>query len=241
MLLRTMQRLRSLQGVGYSLPMSLPPLLETLDWNAWLASTESMYGGKLVRPIEKLKAVAEAVCGLKHLTRLTIQQCLMEPMPLSFVSQIPITLQVGWQWSLLAVRMSWEQLCMQWCGLASRPCYNLSHWRWIHHLSIRCCPTMPWAGVASALFEPYHALDPVEVHSLAETRHDTAASWLQVATFKNCRLNVGADGEMTHTQWQLLVAKHMQVMDWVREEDKFSHGRGGDVVSFKLEARPGLL
>lgn len=92
-----LQALRSLRGIGYELPTSLPHLLETLEWNACdlSMSITSNHG----RGIQRLEAAAEIVCALSSLQRLTVQQCLTERLPPSFVSNLPRSVQVRWRWS----------------------------------------------------------------------------------------------------------------------------------------------
>lgn len=86
-----LQQLRSLQGVGYHLPTSLPPLLETLDWNAIKSRLSGSDGEDCA---DSMKTSAEAVCALGSLRRLTVQHCLTEPLPPSFVTQLPSSVQV---------------------------------------------------------------------------------------------------------------------------------------------------
>jgi hypothetical protein len=87
---KMLQQLRSLRGVGHHLPTSLPPLLETLEWNA---CKSSMCGSE--ERAKQLETAAKAVCALGHLKSLTVQHCLTQLLPPGFVTQLPPSIQVG--------------------------------------------------------------------------------------------------------------------------------------------------
>jgi hypothetical protein len=57
-----------------------------------------------------------------------------------------------------------------------------------------------------------------------------------------CMLDVGVGEELMRTQWGSLVPKHLQVMEWVREDDGRILGSfpncKPNFASFKLAARP---
>lgn len=90
-----LQALRSLEGIGRHvfLPTSLPPLLENLECNA--ETSEYIRPNNPQYDIENLEAAAKAVCGLGNLRWLTVRRCLIVPLPLSFVSQLPVGVQVS--------------------------------------------------------------------------------------------------------------------------------------------------
>jgi hypothetical protein len=107
-----LQALRSLQGVGHYLPTSLPPLLETLKWIA----EPNVRSGWGMQAAEQMEAAAEGVCRLENLKRLTVRRYRVRPLPLTFVSQLPSSVQVGQQRPMWVVHSSrGHQLCMQLC------------------------------------------------------------------------------------------------------------------------------
>jgi hypothetical protein len=85
----TLQRLRTLRGVGGRLPFGLPPQLETLEYIAQGAAAQDCYGQT------EEAAAAEVIARLGNLVRLTVRRCVWTSLPLSFVSSLPITLQVA--------------------------------------------------------------------------------------------------------------------------------------------------
>ena len=85
----TLQRLRTLRGVGGRLPFGLPPQLETLEYIAQGAAAQDCYGQT------EEAAAAEVIARLGNLVRLTVWRCVWTSLPLSFVSLLPITLQVA--------------------------------------------------------------------------------------------------------------------------------------------------
>ena len=87
-----LQALRSLQGVGHCLPTSLPPLLEILEWIA-----EPNVRSSWMQAAEQMEAAAEAVCRLENLKRLAVRRYRVRPLPLTFVSQLPSSVQVDQQ------------------------------------------------------------------------------------------------------------------------------------------------
>jgi hypothetical protein len=92
-----LQALRGLRGIGgYFLPADLPPLVESLEYTA---EPHPISGSSYAA--EKLQAAAKAVCGLQNLRWLAVKQCIETPLPHSFVAQLPTTLRVGYQWSML--------------------------------------------------------------------------------------------------------------------------------------------
>ena len=84
-----MQRLRTLCGIG-GLPERLPPLLETLEYTAEPPTTlGSIFDN------DEVLAVALTITDLAKLRRLTVQRGWPVHLPITFVTQLPATMEVG--------------------------------------------------------------------------------------------------------------------------------------------------
>ena len=138
---------------------------------------------------------------------------------------------------------SWRQLCMH--NLSSHPYHSTA---WVdqcckQHISTSGCTTAPFAGVASDVHQGHNhhcALDTVKVQTSTDVSPDVAASRVQVVTIHKCLLSFDAGEESARTRWLGLVPGHLQMTEWVYEEDYGYIGGHGDIASFTLEARPGL-
>ncbi len=64
---------------------------------------------------------------------------------------------------------------------------------------------------------------------------------MQAVTIKMCMLDAGAGEEATRTRWRTLAPKHLQMTEWVYEDDDNMMLGVRDFASFKLAARPGLV
>jgi hypothetical protein len=134
---------------------------------------------------------------------------------------------------------------VHWCLLSFLPPYIFSDQRCL----LEVCPTIPIAPAHffGVIIFTHHALDAVKldavkVHSWADIWPDTAASWVQAATFEECLLDDGDAGEeSTCTQWRGLVPNHLQVAEWACKKKRVLGGRRGIHATFKLQAKSGML